>query len=193
MTNLKGIGASRGVGIGPVLIMDNQELDIDKKRISSVELEFERVEKARLEATDQLNELKKQAQEKVGEEEAQIFAVHQMMLADEAFLGRIKEVISEEEANAEYAVSIAREEYAAVFAAMDDAYMKERAADIRDIANRLIRCLLGPVKALWRLLLMQIISKKNQLWKISSPWVSGFSHLINIRHSTPLLRSGDML
>lgn len=142
MATLQGIGVSRGVAIGTVFVK-SETRSVIKKTAQSVEAELTKLERARDEALRQLSELYERALATIGESEAAIFDVHQMMLADEDFLGRIREIISNEKVNAEYAVKVAGDEYAALFAGMDDAYMRERAADIMDISIRLTNQLTG--------------------------------------------------
>ncbi len=143
MSTLRGMGVSRGVAIGTVFVKQEAEPKIERTAIRSAPAELKRLEEALKRAEQQLKELYERALEAVGESEALIFEVHRMMLADEDFLGRIREVISGEKVNAAYAVTVARDEYAALFSQMDDAYMKERAADIVDISTRLINALTG--------------------------------------------------
>ncbi len=143
MSTLRGMGVSRGVAIGTVFVKQEAEPKIERTAIRSAPAELRRLEEALKRAEQQLKELYERALEAVGESEALIFEVHRMMLADEDFLGRIREVISGEKVNAAYAVTVARDEYAALFSQMDDAYMQERAADIVDISTRLINALTG--------------------------------------------------
>ncbi len=143
MSTLRGMGVSRGVAIGTVFVKQEAEPKIERTAIRSAPAELKRLEEALKRAEQQLKELYERALEAVGESEALIFEVHRMMLADEDFLGRIREVISGEKVNAAYAVTVARDEYAALFSQMDDAYMQERAADIVDISTRLINALTG--------------------------------------------------
>src|SRR5690554_412528 len=149
MATLQGIGASRGVAIGTVFIKQEISYDIEKREVCSVEEELARLEGAKDQALSELADLYEQALAEAGENEAAIFEVHQMMLEDEDFLGRIREIITEEKVNAEYAVETTRDEYAALFASMDDAYMQERAADIVDISRRLIQKLTGQRDKFW--------------------------------------------
>ena len=138
MIALNGIGVSRGIVSGKVFVKTKTNREIARKEIQSLELEIHRVENAKQQAINELQGLYEHALQMIGESEAQIFEVHQMMLEDEDFLARITEIIREERVNAEYAVERTKEEFAAIFTSMDDAYMQERAADIIDISNRLI-------------------------------------------------------
>lgn len=134
----KGIGVSKGIAIGKVLVKAKTERVVERREVQSPEAEVERCRKARLAAIEQLRELYEHALQMIGAAEAGIFEVHQMMLEDEDFLARIQEIIQGECVNAEYAVERTKEEFAAIFTSMDDAYMQERAADIVDISNRLL-------------------------------------------------------
>lgn len=149
MATLQGIGVSKGVAIGTVFVKSETMPVIEKKQIQSTEDELEKLEQAKEAALQQLGELYERALAAVGENEAAIFEVHQMMLADEDFLGRMREIISTEKVNAEYAVQVAKEEYVALFAGMDDAYMQERAADIVDLSTRVINQLTGSDHQPW--------------------------------------------
>ena len=143
MINLKGIGASKGVAIGKAFIVKEQLAVINKKLIQNVDAEIKRLENAQKEAIIQLRRLQEHTLDFVGEEESLIFEVHQMILQDEDFIGRIKEIIRTESVNAEYVVQCTSDEYSKIFDEMEDPYMKERAADIRDISKRLIDILIG--------------------------------------------------
>lgn len=143
MINLKGIGASKGVAIGKAFIVKEQLAVINKKLIQNVDAEIKRLENAQEEAIIQLRKLQEHTLDSVGEEESLIFEVHQMILQDEDFIGRIKEIIRTESVNAEYVVQCTSDEYSKIFDEMEDPYMKERAADIRDISKRLIDILIG--------------------------------------------------
>lgn len=143
MTTLQGVGASRGVAMGPIFIKRETAPEVERTTSQPPQAELAGLEKAVKQAQQQLEELYERALEAVGEIEASIFEVHRMMLGDEDFLGRIREIISSDKTSAAYAVQVARDEYAALFSQMDDAYMKERAADIVDISTRLINVLTG--------------------------------------------------
>lgn len=138
MKELRGIGASKGIVVGKVLIMNKQSIKIDKKPIQSLSREVERLENAIKEAIGQLKELEKHALEHIGESESLIFEVHQMMISDKDFMDRIISTIENELVNVEYAVERVGNEYYTLFSEMDDPYMKERAMDIKDISKRLI-------------------------------------------------------
>ncbi|NLP46318.1 MAG: phosphoenolpyruvate--protein phosphotransferase [Epulopiscium sp.] len=141
MMKLRGIGASKGIAIGKVLIKKQCNITTDKKSIQSIDNEMERLEDAKKQAIEQLKQLQDNATKNIGESEARIFEVHQMILQDEDFMGRAKEIIQNEAVNAEYAVSCTGKEYSSLFKEMEDPYMRERAADIVDISKRLLELL----------------------------------------------------
>ena len=132
-----------GVAIGPLRWFQQQKVQVLERSALSPEEELEHFEQARRSAQEQLGELRKKALEEVGEDNAAIFEIHQMMLDDEDFLAAVQESIRAQGATAEYAVQTAGENFAAAFAAMDDAYMQARAADVRDVANRVAAILTG--------------------------------------------------
>jgi phosphotransferase system enzyme I (PtsI) len=146
MVTLEGIASSKGIGMGCVFIKEETSPVIEKKKVQSVDAEIQRLENAKLEAVGQLVALQRQARENIGESEAAIFEAHQMMLQDESFMSRIAAIISDEGINAEYALKLTEQEFVSIFASMDDAYMQERAADIRDISKRLMDCITGSIE-----------------------------------------------
>ncbi len=138
---LQGKSAFRGIAVGRIKELKAEEISIPKETVADVEAERERFEQAREEAGRQLDSLYQKALADVGEENASIFEVHRMMLEDEDYLETIREEILTEKVNSEYAVAVARDKFSEMFSSMEDAYMKERAADVRDISERIIRIL----------------------------------------------------
>ncbi len=134
-----GKGVYGAVAIGKILIFKRQEVSVKRERIEDTETQKHRVEEAKALATAQLQEIYDKALVEVGEAGAQIFEMHNLLLEDESYNDSIRNIIETQSVNAEYAVAVTSDNFAEMFAAMDDAYMKERAADIRDISNRLIR------------------------------------------------------
>ena len=120
----------KGVAIGKIYFYKKQEYVLEKKTVTDTEAEVARFEAAKAEAMEQLDALYHKALEEAGEEQAMIFDVHKMMLDDGDYLEAICNTIRKEKVNAEYAVSVTGENFAAVFASMDDDYMKARAADV---------------------------------------------------------------
>ena len=146
MKKYTGKGVYGAVAIGSVSVFKRQGTKVSKTCINDPEVELRRVESARKLAQQQLREVYEKALEEVGKTDAQIFEIHRMMLEDEDYCGSIEDLIASEHVNAEYAVSVTSDHFAAMFAAMDDAYMRARAADVRDVSNRLIACLTGDAR-----------------------------------------------
>ena len=140
---LDGIGASSGVAIGKVFIKKQGTSKVPNTKIENVEAEIKRFEEAKEEALKELEVLYTKAVEEVGEEHAGIFDVHQMLVQDLDLNDQVVNFITEDKYNAAYAVSEAAVIIAAMFESMDDPYLQERAADIRDISKRLIGILTG--------------------------------------------------
>lgn len=143
MEKYNGKSVFGGIGIGKALIFRKNEGQVLRKHISDVEAEMLRLDESREKTKEELQDLYKQAVIEVGEQNAMIFDVHQMMLDDQDYVDFITHMIKTEEINAEYAVASAGDNFAEMFAAMDDDYLKERAADVKDISNRLIKVLQG--------------------------------------------------
>ena len=138
-----GKSVCKGIAMGPVVVMKKKDFSVTKIKASDPEAEISRVTAAVDQAKSQLQELYEKALREVGESSAMIFMVHQMLLEDETFLDAVYTKIRLEQANAEYAVSETGNQLAEMFAGMDDDYMKERAADLKDISDRLVRILTG--------------------------------------------------
>ena len=132
-----------GIAIGPLRIYKREEVQTGKISGVSPERERARFEAACAEAGTQLAGLYERALKEVGEDNAAIFEIHRMMLEDEDYLDGIKGMIRDEQVNAEYAVSVNGQNFSEIFASMDDDYMKERAADVKDISARVVRILAG--------------------------------------------------
>ena len=147
----KYIGKSvyKGTAIGPINVLKKKEGFVKRQHIADVAAEFERLEAAKEQAQAQLGAFYEKALQEVGEVNAQIFEVHQMMLEDEDYLDAIHSMIETEEVNAEYAVAVTGDNFAEIFANMDDEYMQARSADVKDISNRLIRNLSGEAELDW--------------------------------------------
>lgn len=143
MLKLSGKSVYKGIVMGPVVVFKNSDHQVKRKKIENAELEIERVETALEAAKEQLQKLYDKAVKEVGEASAAIFEVHQMMLEDEDYLDSIHNSIRTEMINAEYAVAVTGDNFSAMFANMDDDYMKARTADIKDISNRLVQNLEG--------------------------------------------------
>lgn len=133
----------KGIVLGPVVVLKKSDCQVRRNKIEDTQAEIKRVEKAGEQAKEQLQKLYEKALKEVGEASAAIFEVHQMMLEDEDYLDAIHNMIQTENVNAEYAVAVTGDNFSEMFAGMDDDYMKARAADVKDISNRLVRNLSG--------------------------------------------------
>ncbi len=143
MQRFSGKGVYGAVAVGAAKVLRRQQTSVSRIHIDDPERELQRVNTAKEKATAQLNEIYKKALEEVGEDHAQIFEIHMMMLDDEDYTESIENIIKTQLVNAEYAVSVTSDEFSKMFRSMDDAYMQERSADVRDISDRLIACLSG--------------------------------------------------
>ncbi len=133
----------QGIAIGSLYVMEKKESTWTKHMIDNTDEEVARFQKAREQAIAELDELYEEALDQVGEENAMIFDVHKMMLEDMDYLEAIENLIRTEKVNAEYAVTVTGEEFSAMFSAMEDDYMRARAADVLDISGRVVRVLEG--------------------------------------------------
>lgn len=138
MTEFKGKGVYGAVAVGKISVFTRAEIAVRREHIEDFEAEKKRVESAKEKALAQLGEIHDKALREVGETNAQIFEIHQMMLEDDDYNESIESIIDTQKVNAEYAVAVTSDNFVAMFSAMDDAYMQARAADVRDISNRLI-------------------------------------------------------
>ena len=143
MKNLEGKAVFSGIAVGRISILKKADSSVKRERIADAANEIARVDEARMKAAAQLKKLYDKAVLEVGESGAAIFEVHQMMLEDEDYLDSIRNIIETECVNAEYAVATTGDNFASMFAQMDDEYMKARAADVKDISDRMIRVLSG--------------------------------------------------
>ena len=143
MQTYKGKSVFEGIAIGRIKVFNKDSQEVERVAVSDVQAEYDRFLAARDVALSQLAELYEKALKEVGEGEAAIFEVHQMMVMDDDFNESIKGIIFNQEVNAEYAVSATGANFAEMFASMDDAYMKERAADVKDISGRIVNILTG--------------------------------------------------
>lgn len=135
-----------GIAIGQIQVLKKEKKSVFRSHIEDVEKELLRMKRAVEETAAQLKKLYEKALLEVGESGAAIFEVHQMMLEDEDYQDSIRNMIRTQQVNAEYAVAVTADNFYNMFATMEDAYMKERAADVRDISERLISVLLEEEK-----------------------------------------------
>lgn len=145
MITIQGKGVSKGIAKGPLYFFQRSDTTVTLKVVSDIEAEKARLAVAQEQSIRQLNALAEKRQEDAGEEMAVLFETHAMFVEDEDFVECITSLIDEESCNAEHAVEQAGIQFAAMFAAMDDAYMQARAADIKDVAKRILNNLLGVV------------------------------------------------
>lgn len=132
-----------GIAIGKISVYQKKEQQVKRVKIDDPEQEMARYEKAKAEGIKQLQGLYDKALREVGEANAAIFEVHQMMMEDDGYNESVENIIRSQGVNAEYAVATTGDNYAQMFSVMDDDYMRERAADVRDISERLLTILNG--------------------------------------------------
>lgn len=146
MVELQGKSVFSGIAIGRISVLEKGDQLVKRHPVQETEEELARFEQARIKAKEQLQRLYEKARSEVGEANAQIFEVHQMMLDDLDYVESIANVIQSQKINAEFAVATVGDNFAQMFQAMDDDYMRERAADVKDVSNRVIRILQGQGK-----------------------------------------------
>ena len=143
MVTVTGKSVFGGIKIGKLAFLKNGQQQVERRHVVDTGAEITRFENAKLEAIKQLQDLYQKAVKDVGEENARLFEIHQIMLEDLDYNESILHIITGQEVNAEYAVSTTADNFARMFSAMDDAYMRGRAADIVDISERLVNILSG--------------------------------------------------
>ena len=146
MILMQGQGVSKGVVQGPIYFYQRGTAAVSTAAAADVEEEKRRLEEAKEKSMEQLNALADKAREEAGDESAMLFETHAMFVEDEDFVDCMNAALEEEHCTAERAVEIAGEQFAAMLAAMDDAYMQARAADIKDVARRILNNLMGVVE-----------------------------------------------
>lgn len=142
-TNLKGIGASAGIAIAKAYRLEEPELKIEQKTVTDKEAEKSRFEAAIATSKSELEKIKEHANRELGADKAEIFAAHLLVLSDPELLSPVKDKIETDGVNAESAMKETADMFVSMFESMDNEYMKERAADIRDVTKRVIAHLLG--------------------------------------------------
>lgn len=143
MIQFSGKSVYKGIVLGSVRVLKSQDDPVRRRKVEDAEAEIRRVSEARGRANGQLQALYDKALGEAGRAGAAIFEMYQVMLDDEDYLGSIHSMIRTEHVNAEYAVAVTADNFSEMFAVMDDDYMKARAADVKDVSNRLIRILEG--------------------------------------------------
>ena len=146
MITIQGKGVSAGVGMGPLYFYRRATTEIQRYTVEDTDAEWHRFKGAQTGAIEQLGALAEQARAEAGDEAAMLFETHQMMAEDLDYEEAIENLITNEKLNAEAAVSDVADQFAAMFAAMDDAYMQARAADVRDVSQRILGILCGVVQ-----------------------------------------------
>ena len=146
MITIQGKGVSAGVGVGPLYFYRRATVEIHNTTVEDTDAEWHRFKGAQTGAVEQLGVLAKQARAEAGDEAAMLFETHQMMAEDLDYEEAIEDLIVNQKLNAEAAVSQVAEQFAAMFAAMDDTYMQARAADVQDVSQRIIGILCGVVQ-----------------------------------------------
>ena len=141
MTTLKGKGVYGAIALGPVSVFTRKEAAVKRTHIDNIPAEKARLAAAKEKAIAPLHDIYSKALKEVGEANAQIFEIHMMMIDDEDYNDSISNIIDTQSVNAEYAVAVTADNFAEMFSSMDDAYMQARAADVKDISNRIISCL----------------------------------------------------
>jgi len=140
---IKGIGASPGIAIGMAFVKKDPEVIVQKKTIVNVIGEIEKFNAAIEKARNEIKILYENTLKTVGEEEAKIFEAHMMMLDDPEVFGKVREKIKAESVNAEWIIKEVTDMFVQIFESMEDQYLKERVADLKDVTNRVTRILLG--------------------------------------------------
>lgn len=141
--SLKGIGASPGIALGNALVIEHKELEVKKQNIKDVDEEVRKLQNAVELSKSELEKVKEKAAKELGEAEAEIFGAHLMVLEDPEFIGAAEEKIKTDSVNADFAVQEIRDMFVSMFESMDNDYMRERAADVKDVSDRVLRHILG--------------------------------------------------
>ena len=146
MITIQGKGVSTGIGMGPLYFYRRAKTEVKTYTVTDTEAEWQRFKDAQQTAIDQLGVLAEKAREEAGDEAAMLFETHQMMAEDLDYEEAIQALITEESRNAESAVAEVAQQFADMFASMDDAYMQGRAADVKDVSQRILSILCGVVQ-----------------------------------------------
>ncbi|RSK25887.1 phosphoenolpyruvate--protein phosphotransferase [Bacillus sp. HMF5848] len=140
---ITGIEASAGIAIAKALKITEAKLEVEKRQVASEIEEINRLSAALNQSVEELKAIKEKALEELGEDKAEIFSAHLLVIHDPELINPIQEKIKTEKVNAEYALKEVVTKFVAIFESMDNEYMRERAADIRDVTNRVLKHLLG--------------------------------------------------
>ncbi len=143
MKSVKAKAVYKGIALGRIYVLRKNDYTVKRTKIDNPEEEIKRMHQAKEMASGQLQNLYEKAVKEVGESSAAIFEVHQMMLEDDDYVESIENIIRTQQVNAEYAVAVTGDNFSEMFACMDDEYMQARSADVKDISERIVRCLFG--------------------------------------------------
>lgn len=143
MAQYRGKSVFGGIAIGKIKVFQKENAQVKRFHVESVEDEIERYQSAKVLAGEQLSSLYEKALKEVGEANAAIFEIHQMMLEDDDYNDSVENIIRTQQVNAEYAVAATGDNFAEMFLNMDDDYLRGRAADVKDISERMVRILSG--------------------------------------------------
>lgn len=197
--NIKGIAASAGIAIAKAFRLEEPELSAAKKAIQSPEQEAVRFKQAIEQSKKELAVIKDKAQNELGEDKAAIFAAHLLVLSDPELINPVKDKIVKEKVNAEYALNETAAMFIQMFESMDNEYMKERAADIRDVTKRVLAHLLGVTIANPSMISEEVIIIAEDLTpsdtaQLNRQFVKGFTTNIGGRtsHSAIMARSMEI-
>lgn len=141
MLQFRGKGVCSAIAIGAAKLFKRQQVQVACRHIKDTQAEIDKLERAKQKAIEQLTQIYEKAVKEVGEDDAQIFEIHMMMLDDDDYNESIRGIITEQSVNAQYAVFVTCENFAQMFTQMSDPYMQARAADVKDISGRLIACM----------------------------------------------------
>lgn len=195
-TTITGIAASPGISIAKAFILQNPDLTVVKTKVTDTNEEIRRLDKALDKAKAELEVIKEHASKELGEDKAEIFAAHLLVLSDPELINPIKDKISTEMVNAEYALDEVAKMFISLFENMDNEYMKERAADIRDVTKRVLAHLLGVTIANPSMISEEVVIIAEDLTpsdtaQLNRQYVKGFSTDIGGRtsHSAIMSRS----
>ena len=138
MTVFNGKGVYGAIALGKISVFKRREAKVKRVHVEDTQAELKRLEKAKQRSVEQLQQIYDKALREVGEANAQIFEIHIMMIDDDDYNDSIQSIIETQSVNAEYAVAVTADNFAEMFASMEDAYMQARSADVKDISNRII-------------------------------------------------------
>ena len=196
---IKGIAASVGIAIAKAYILEHPNLQVEKQNIEDVEDEITKFENALEKTNKELEKIKDYAMKELGKDKAEIFAAHLLVISDPELINPIKDKIKTEKINAEFALQETAAIFVAMFEQMDNEYMRERAADIRDVTSRILSHLLGVEIPNLNLISEEVIIIADDLTpsdtaQLNREYVKGFTTNIGGRtsHSAIMARSMEI-